>query len=73
MRIDKPMWDNGNRYTNRDIGWLSALGYDGYLINPQITTDKTDFPYLDKDGKPILDKDGNPSIRKLQILSKHSW
>lgn len=58
--IDKPMWDNGNRYTNRDIGWLSALGYDGYLINPQITTDKTDFPYLDKDGKPILDKDGNP-------------
>ena len=58
--ITGSMWDDGNRYTNPDIGWLSALGYDGFLINPEITTEKTDYPYLDKNNKPILDDNGNP-------------
>jgi Long-chain fatty acid transport protein len=53
-------WDNGNHYNNNDIGWLSALGYDGYLINPSETTSITDYPLKDANGNQIKDKDGNP-------------
>lgn len=32
------IWDDTrfNHFTNPDIGWLSALGYNGYLIGPSI-------------------------------------
>lgn len=26
-------WDKGNHYTNNNIGWLSALGYDAYITD----------------------------------------
>lgn len=58
--ITPSIWDNGNRYNNNDIGWLSALGYDGFLINPSETTSVTNYPIKDKDGNPVLDKDGKP-------------
>ncbi|MCD8309803.1 MAG: TonB-dependent receptor [Prevotellaceae bacterium] len=36
---------NGNIYNNAEIGWLSALGYDGYLITDLIAVpDGTDVP-----------------------------
>lgn len=49
-------------YTDVNIGWLSVLGYDGWLIT-DITTDKTGTPYLDKDGNQINDVNGNPLYR----------
>ena len=51
-------WENA--FDNVEIGWLSALGYNGYMIDPQITTNVTDFPYKDKDGNQLYDKDGKP-------------
>ena len=49
-------------YTDDYIGWLSVLGYDGWLIT-DITTDRTDTPYLDEEGNQINDVDGNPLYR----------
>lgn len=54
-------WGN-NPYTDVNIGWLSVLGYDGWLIT-DITTDKTGTPYLDEDGNQINDVNGNPLYR----------
>ena len=52
----------GSPYTDDYIGWLSVLGYDGWLIT-DITTDRTDTPYLDEEGNQINDVDGNPLYR----------
>ena len=49
-------------YTDVNIGWLSVLGYDGWMIT-DITTDRTDTPYLDADGNQISDVNGNPLYR----------
>ena len=49
-------------YTDVNIGWLSVLGYDGWLIT-DITTDKTGTPYLDENGNQINDVNGNPLYR----------
>lgn len=57
--ITKEMWKQ-SPYDHRDIGWLSVLGYDSYLISPEITTTETKYPYLNKDNEQIVDKDGNP-------------
>lgn len=54
-------WGN-SPYTDVNIGWLSVLGYDGWLIT-DITTDKTGTPYLDEDGNQINDVNGNPLYR----------
>lgn len=52
-------WQNGNIFDNADIGWLSALGWEGYLINPSITDQKTDYPMLDENNNPLyLDANG---------------
>lgn len=53
-------WKNPNPFDNADIGWLSAVGYDGYLISPGLTTVKNDYPYLNNEGEPIKDEEGNP-------------
>lgn len=53
-------WGAGNPYTNNNIGWLSALAYNTYLIDPEITTTKTDSPYLNDKGEQIKDEEGNP-------------
>ena len=52
----------GSPYTDDNIGWLSVLGYDGWLIT-DVTTNKTDTPYLDEDGNQINDVNGNPLYR----------
>lgn len=54
-------WGN-SPYMDVNIGWLSVLGYDGWLIT-DITTDKTGTPYLDEDGNQINDVNGNPLYR----------
>ena len=54
-------WGNSH-YTDVNSGWLSVLGYDGWLIT-DITTDKTGTPYLDEDGNQINDVNGNPLYR----------
>ena len=54
-------WGN-SPYTDVNIGWLSVLGYDGWLIT-DITTDKTGTPYLDEYGNQINDVNGNPLYR----------
>lgn len=46
-------------YNDDNIGWLSVLGYDGWLIS-NLTTNETEIPYNDKDGNQIHDVDGNP-------------
>lgn len=60
-------WGGGNIFLNSDIGWLSALGYEGYLITDIVpredATDNPDaVPYL-KDGVQVTDQDGNPMYR----------
>lgn len=45
-------------YTDANIGWLSVLGYDGWMIT-DVTTKPTDTPYLDKDGNQLSDVNGN--------------
>lgn len=37
-------WGN-NPYRDNGIGWLSVLGYDGYLINPQDTPDGPNYDF----------------------------
>ena len=57
--ITPEMWKGSNPFNANDIGWLSALGWEGHLINPSITTDKTPYPYNDADGNQIKDEEGN--------------
>lgn len=57
--ITEQMWKSGNPFDHNGIGWLSALGYEGYLISPSIGADNKpdykhylsilgnkDFPYM---------------------------
>ncbi len=46
-------------YYDDNVGWLSILGYDSWLIS-NLTTDVTDVPYKDKDGNHITDSSGKP-------------
>lgn len=52
-------------YDDPEIGWLSILGYDGWLIS-DITTDKTNAAgesnplYVDEKGNQIKDVNGKP-------------
>ena len=54
------VWDDSryNHYTNPDIGWLSALGYNTYLIGPSIDNHPTDYPLVDDTGAPVLGDEG---------------
>ena len=53
-------WGNGNIFDNSDIGWLSALGWEGYIISPTLTDQVTDYRAQDKNGNPLfLDPDGS--------------
>ena len=53
-------WGNGNIFDNSDIGWLSALGWEGYLISPTLTDQVTDYRAQDENGNPLfLDPDGS--------------
>lgn len=67
--ITKPMWDNSNPFNSDDIGWLSALGYEGYLIHPSLTTNNTGFPYVDAEGNQIVDKDGKPLFENYDFYT----
>ena len=61
--ITPSMWEeyNNNPFVNEDIGWISALGYNTFLINPEITSDIiTDYPLLDNNNIPIHDENGKP-------------
>lgn len=52
-------WGNGNIFNNNDIGWLSALGWEGYLISPTLTNQVTDYRAQDEHGNPLyFDADG---------------
>lgn len=55
-------WESSryNHFNNPEIGWLSALGYNGYLISPEITTKPTDWKYTDDQGNQLYDDDGKP-------------
>ena len=54
-------------YTDINVGWLSVLGYDGWLIT-DVTTDVTDTPLLE-DGKQLTDVNGNPLYRTPGVYS----
>ena len=45
-------------YMDPDIGWLSVLGYDGWLIT-DVTSQVTGTPLLDEDGNQVSDVNGN--------------
>ena len=52
-------WGSSNIFNNNDIGWLSALGWEGYLISPTLTDQKTDYRTQDEHGNPLyFDADG---------------
>ena len=52
-------WRSGNIFDNNDIGWLSALGWEGYLISPTLTDQQTDYRAQDEQGNPLyFDADG---------------
>ncbi len=55
-------WESSkyNHFNNPEIGWLSALGYNGYLISPEITTEPTKWKYTDDQGNQLYDDDGKP-------------
>lgn len=55
-------WESSryNHFNNPEIGWLSALGYNGYLISPEITTKPTDWKYTDDQGNQLYDENGAP-------------
>lgn len=46
-------WSSGNIFDNNDIGWLSALGWEGYLISPTLTDQQTDYRAQDEQGNPL--------------------
>ena len=46
-------WGSSNIFNNNDIGWLSALGWEGYLISPTLTDQKTDYRAQDEHGNPL--------------------
>lgn len=46
-------------YNDDNVGWLSILGYDSWLIS-NLTTDNTGMPYKDEDGNQIKNSDGTP-------------
>lgn len=48
-----------NPYDDNNIGWLSVMGYDSWLIS-NLTTDVTDAPYKDADGNHITNANGDP-------------
>lgn len=59
-------WNNGSIFDNNSIGWLSALAWEGYLISPSITTNKTDYLYKNEDGKQwYVDQNGNLTFDKI--------
>lgn len=58
--ITPDLWSDGNPYENSGIGWLSALGYNSYLINPLLTTEKTDYPDLDEHNNQRYNEFGQP-------------
>lgn len=62
-------WDNTNPFNDSQIGWLSALGYKGFLINPRVTASDTGYPYMDKDNNQLKDKDGNPLFLEDSYIS----
>ena len=45
-------------YMDPGIGWLSVLGYDGWLIT-DVTSQVTGTPLLDEDGNQVSDVNGN--------------
>ena len=50
----------GNPFDTNDIGWLSAVGYEGYVISPSLTTTQNEFPYKDKEGNQVVNNEGKP-------------
>ncbi|MCI1647037.1 MAG: outer membrane protein transport protein [Bacteroides sp.] len=62
-------WNNTNPFNDGNIGWLSALAYKGHLIDPQVTTNNTGYPYMDKDNNQLKDKDGNPLYLEDSYIS----
>lgn len=54
------IFDWKNSFDNNDIGWLSAVGYEGFVISPSLTTEQNEFPYKDKDGNQMVNDAGNP-------------
>lgn len=62
-------WNNTNPFNDSQIGWLSALGYEGLLINPRVTVSDTGYPYMDKDNNQLKDKDGNPLFLEDSYIS----
>ncbi|NDV59390.1 OmpP1/FadL family transporter [Bacteroides sp. 519] len=51
-----------NPYFNDQLGWLSVMAWDTYLMDVDeitTTTKKNSFPYKDEDGNQIYDESGN--------------
>lgn len=60
--IPEDMWDDINPFDHNEVGWLSALGYDGYLINPNTTTGNPPYTYYTS----ILGPDDSPYLREFR-------
>ena len=53
-------WNNGSIFDNNDIGWLSALAWEGYLIGPSITNENTGYLHQDANGQQYyIDSNNN--------------
>ena len=56
-------WNNGAIFNNNNIGWLSALGWEGYLASPSITDVETKYPYRNENGQQYyIDRDNNLTL-----------
>lgn len=53
-------WNNGSIFDNNDIGWLSALAWEGYLVGPSITDVNTGYLHQDANGQQYyIDSNNN--------------
>ncbi len=59
-------WNNGSIFENNDIGWLSALAWEGYLIGPSITDANTGYLHQDANGQQYyIDSNNNLTFNAI--------
>lgn len=64
-------WNNGAIFNNSDIGWLSALGWEGYLVSPSITDAETKYPYKNENGQQYyIDSNNNLTLSPVGVDGK---
>lgn len=71
--ITPDFWNNGSIFNNNEIGWLSALAWEGYLIGPGITNENTGYLHQDANGQQYyIDSKNNLTFDAVGADGKHN-